>query len=105
MDDPQTMNLCDAVIDSFGNDNPRDLQPISLDAISTPGDYWLNPPSPRDDVGNAVSVDELVEYFRSEREMDEAVGDAECVVADDLLEEDTMSEDEMARILADLGGL
>jgi len=67
LDDLPTMALCDAVIDTFGNDNPRDLQSITLDAISTPGDFWLNPPSPRDDMGNAVSVDEIVELFRSER--------------------------------------
>lgn len=43
-------SLCDAVIDTYGNDNIRDLlQPISLDAISTPGHYWFNPPTPRDD--------------------------------------------------------
>ena len=67
-DDRQTMSLCDAVIDTYGNDNPRDIQPISLDAISTPGDYWLNPPNQRDEFGNAVSIDELIEWYRSERE-------------------------------------
>jgi len=104
-DDAQAMSLCDAVIDTFGNDNPRDLQPITLDAISTPGDYWLNPPSPRDDVGNAVAVDEIVEWFRSERELDQALGDQECVVPDEDVGGDEMSEEEMSRILADLDGL
>mmetsp|Transcript_13880 Transcript_13880/g.33624 ORF Transcript_13880/g.33624 Transcript_13880/m.33624 type:complete len:436 (+) Transcript_13880:133-1440(+) len=103
--DTQTMSLCDAVIDTFGNDNPRDLQPITLDAISTPGDYWLNPPSPRDDVGNAVAVDDIVEWFRSEREMDENVGDEACVVLDEEEGDDEMSEDEMSKILADLDGI
>ncbi|KAL7543612.1 hypothetical protein ACHAXR_013169 [Thalassiosira sp. AJA248-18] len=101
-DDSQTMNLCDAAIDTLGNDNPRDLQPITLDAICTPGDYWLNPPNPRDDVGNRVAVDDIVEWFRSEREMVENVEDQACVVAD---EEDEMSEEELAKILADLDGL
>ncbi|KAL7456159.1 hypothetical protein ACHAWC_007667 [Mediolabrus comicus] len=100
-DDTDAMSLCDAVLDSFGNNNPRDLQPVSLDAISTPGDYWLNPPNPRDDIGNAVSLDEIVAYFRAERDME----DSGCVVdvdADNDDFDDEMSEDEMAAILADL---
>jgi hypothetical protein len=101
-DDTDAMSLCDAVIDSFGNDNARDIQPISLDAISTPGDYWLNPPNPRDDVGNAVAVDEIVEYFRTEREMEDILSDSGCVVVGNDDADDKMSEDEMAAILADL---
>eukprot|EP00571_Detonula_confervacea_P013038 CAMPEP_0172311282 /NCGR_PEP_ID=MMETSP1058-20130122/14497_1 /TAXON_ID=83371 /ORGANISM="Detonula confervacea, Strain CCMP 353" /LENGTH=412 /DNA_ID=CAMNT_0013024425 /DNA_START=116 /DNA_END=1354 /DNA_ORIENTATION=+ len=101
-DDTQTMSLCDAVIDTFGNDNPRDLQPITLDAVSTPGDYWLNPPTPRDDVGNGVDVDEIVEWFRSERVIDEILGDEGCTVLDEEVEGDEMSEEEMNAILADL---
>lgn len=100
-DDTDAMSLCDAVLDSFGNDNPRDLQPVSLDAISTPGDYWLNPPNPRDDIGNAVSLDEIVAYFRAERDME----DSGCIVDVDVDNDDVddeMSEDEMAAILADL---
>jgi len=103
-DDTQTMDLCDAVVSRLGNDNPRDLQPITLDAVSTPGSYWLNPPSPRDDVGNSVAVDAIVDWFRSEREMEEIVGDEGCVVSVDEME-DEMSEEEMNKILADLDGL
>jgi len=99
-DDTQTMSLCDAVVDSYGNDNLRDLQPISLDAISTPGDYWLNPPSQRDEFGNSVSIDELVEWYRTERESGEASADTDHIKA-----EEEMSEDEMAKILADLDGI
>lgn len=101
-DDTDAMSLCDAVVDSFGNDNPRDLQPVSLDAISTPGDYWLNPPNPRDDIGNAVSLDEIVAYFRAERDMEDSgcIVDVEDADNDDV--DDEMSEDEMAAILADL---
>ena len=104
-DDDEAMSLCDAVVDTFGNDNPRDLQPITLDAISTPGDYWLNPPTPRDDVGNAVAIDEIVEWFRSEREMEEVLADGECVVPGEDVDGDEMSEEEMNKILADLDSL
>ena len=105
-DDTDALSLCDAVIDSFGNDNAREIQTISLDAISTPGDYWLNPPNPRDDVGNAVAVDEIVEYFRREREMDDVLSDSGCAVAStDTVDEEIISEDEMAAILADLDAI
>jgi len=105
-DDEDAISLCDAVIDSFGNDNAREIQPVSLDAISTPGDYWLNPPNPRDDMGNAVAVDEIVEYFRSEREMKDAMSDSGCVVVDiDAAADEEISEDEMAAILADLDAI
>ena len=104
LDDLPTMALCDAVIDTFGNDNPRDLQSITLDAISTPGDFWLNPPSPRDDMGNAVSVDEIVELFRSERVESKTASknanDEDAVAGND----NDMSEEEMKAILADLDG-
>eukprot|EP00986_Skeletonema_menzelii_P011696 scaffold6111_cov130-Skeletonema_menzelii.AAC.10 len=105
-DDTDAMSLCDAVIDSFGNDNAREIQTISLDAISTPGDYWLNPPNPRDDVGNAVAVDEIVEYFRREREMDDVLSDSGCAAAStDTVDEEIISEDEMVAILADLDAI
>jgi hypothetical protein len=101
-DDTYAMSLCDAVVDSFGNDNARDIQPVSLDAISTPGDYWLNPPTPKDDFGNAIAIDKIVEYFRTEREMEDISSDSGCVVAGDDDADDEMTEEELAAILADL---
>lgn len=62
----------------------------------------MNPPCPRDDAGNSVVADDVVEWFRSEREMRDAVGDAGCIVRAEEEVEDQMSEDEMERILADL---
>ena len=60
-------------------------------------------------MGNGVAVDDIVEWFRAEREMKDVVGDQECVVVlddddDDEIEEQ-MGEDEMSKILADLDGL
>jgi hypothetical protein len=103
-DDAPTMSLCDAVIGSYGNDNPRDLlQPITLDAISTPGNYWLNPPTPRDDVGNTVAVDELVDWFRSERVLRDVVGNSVAISeGENVSVGEEMSEEEMKSILADL---
>jgi len=106
-DDESTMSLCDAVIDTYGNDNIRELlQPISLDAISTPGNYWLNPPTPRDDFGNSVSVDDLVNKYHSERLVHHR---ASCESLqederDENVNEGIMSEQEIDSILADLDG-
>ena len=103
-DDENAISRCDAIIETYDTDNLRDLQqPISLDAISTPGDYWLNPPLPRDDSGNNVAVDDVVEWFRAEREMENAVvSHLGCTVVEDDVDDGQMSEDEMAKILADL---
>ena len=105
-DDAPTMALCDAVINTYGNDNPRDLiQPITLDAISTPGDYWLNPPTPRDDVGNSVNVDKLIDWFRSVRVLHGAVGNGRGAVSNEeenASKGEKMSEEDMKSILADL---
>ena len=65
----------------------------------------MNPPLPRDDSGNNVAVDDFVEWFRVEREMESAVsGNLGYTVVDDVDDDDDgqMSEDEMAKILADL---
>ena len=105
-DDTYAMSLCDAVLITFGSDNPRDVHPITLDAISTPGEYWLNPPRPRDDGGNALVVEEVVDWFRAQREMDEVMGEEGCIVREEDLEDDKYGEDlsdeEMDKILADL---
>lgn len=106
-DDKSTMSLCDAVIDTYGNDNIRELlQPISLDAISTPGNYWLNPPTPRDDFGNSVSVDDLANKYHLERLVHHR---ASCESLqederDENVNEGIMSEQEIDSILADLDG-
>jgi hypothetical protein len=114
-DDESTMSLCDAVIDTYGNDNICDLQqPISLDAISTPGNYWLNPPTPRDEFGNSVSVDDLVNKYRLERLLVHHNRASSCKSSLQVEEEeevsenvnaDLMSEEEIDYILADLDGL
>mmetsp|Transcript_23622 Transcript_23622/g.52751 ORF Transcript_23622/g.52751 Transcript_23622/m.52751 type:complete len:328 (-) Transcript_23622:1361-2344(-) len=96
LNNEETMSLCDCVVNSYGNDD-QGVHPISLDSISTPGDYWLNPPLPRDGEGNGVSVDELVDALRKKRETkgDESRGSTYIV-------DDAMSEDDIEAILADL---
>jgi hypothetical protein len=61
---------------------------------------------PRDDEGNAVVADDVVKWFRDERDMEDAVGDMGCVVNDvDDTDDEQMSEEEMTKILADLDTL
>jgi len=52
-----------------------------------------------------VAVDEIVEYFRTEREMEDALSDSGCVVVDNDVADEEISEDEMAAILADIDAL
>lgn len=101
LDDEETMSLCDGVVDSYGNDG-QGLHPISLDTISTPGDYWLNPPLPRDCEGNGVSVNELVDALRKKREAESGNRVDESCGSMNIVDEDVMSEDDIEAILADL---
>ena len=85
-----------------------DWEIVTLDGVSTPGDYWLNPPGPRDDDGNRVDVEDVVEMFRIKRSAgptaDAGSSDAVGGLADDGSAED-MDEDEMSKILADLDSM
>jgi hypothetical protein len=50
--------LADAVVD----DN-HDWPSLFMDNIATPGSYWLNPPHPREDNGNAVDVERVIQAY------------------------------------------
>ena len=51
-------------------------------------------------------VEEVVDWFRAQREMDEVMGEEGCIVREEDLEDDKYGEDlsdeEMDKILADL---
>lgn len=106
--------LVDAVVETLGGD--EDWEVITLDGISTPGDFWLNPPpGPRDAGGNKVDVDTMVRMWANERTTSEAGGNlgdgrelkgdtgAPVMAVED--KSDELEADEMARILADLDSL
>jgi len=98
--------LVDAVVETLGDEN--DWDPVTLDGISTPGSYWLNPPNPRDDEGNRVNVEEVVEFFRKERAAEVGAGEGKEALDGEGRDEadgEEMDEDEMQRILADLDSL
>lgn len=80
-------DLADAVVDGID---------FWLDDIATPGSFWLNPPHPKDDQGNKVDPEWLVEnYLLPEQH--------EC--ADRIDDGKDIDEDDMRRILADLAPL
>lgn len=58
-------DLVDGVVSSIGEENDWDI--VTLDSISTPGSFWLNPPSPRDNDGNQVNPDDVVQEFIEKR--------------------------------------
>jgi hypothetical protein len=49
--------LADAVLD-------LDWSSIRMDDIATPGSFWLNPPHPKDDDGNRVDVEAVIESYQ-----------------------------------------
>jgi hypothetical protein len=106
VNDETAANLADGVVDSIG-DADVDWHVVTLDGISTPGDFWLNPPSPHDADGNRVSPDDLiVQYEKQEKEEARRENDPSSSGLDMSADVDVnMEEEEMARILADLDSL
>lgn len=50
--DPSLEGVADACLDSLGSES--DPLAVTMDDLSTPGAFWLNPPLPRDAEGNRV---------------------------------------------------
>ena len=84
-------DLADAIVDAFD---------FYLDDIATPGSFWLNPPHPRDDEGNKVYVEDLIEEFEAVKD-DKQNADQPAITR----ESDEMDDDELQAILADMAPL
>lgn len=74
-----------------------------IDDIATPGSFWLNPPSPRDENGDRIDPYIIAEQIKRNRKRNsnksnEAEADGDLSIKE-------MDEGEMARILADLDSL
>lgn len=82
----------------------QDAIDFTVDDIATPGSFWLNPPHPRDDEGNRVDPYTLMTTTTTAA--DTAQGDkgpsAEPRQGSQGSFSETMSEDELRQILADL---
>ena len=57
--------LANAIIPTLSNENDWDI--TTLDSMSRPGSYWLNPPNSRDDDENRTHVDGIIYMFEQER--------------------------------------
>lgn len=106
-------DLADAVVETLGTKD--DWEMITLDSISTPGSFWLNPPMARDDDGNRVDTDDLITWFLEERtgrnnksdnEIDSnGGGESEIMMEDAVSGSDELGEEDLESILADLDPL
>jgi len=102
--------LADGIMnfDSDSGDN-ADLEyyweSINMDDIATPGSFWLNPPLPKDDDGNSVNVQSIIQsYEKIEREEQQQQTDEnEDVAFDDDVDPDDDSR--LDAILMDLDPL
>jgi len=97
-------DLVDGVVESLGEEG--DWEMITLDDISTPGSFWLNPPNPRDDDGDRVNPEDIVTWFLGERNVLDVKdkNDRGSIESNESVE-DELTDDEMADILADLDPL
>ena len=97
-------DLADAIVNGLGADD--DWEVVTLDGIATPGSYWLNPPVGKDEAGNRVNLVALCDAFQQARSgrVETAARPSSSSTLDDK-SDDSMSEDEMSEILADLDGL
>ena len=95
-------DLADAIVDEVD---------FYLDDIATPGSFWLNPPNPRDDEGNKVDLEELIDFYNtrdnnlqasSSEQQEPRDTDPNESSGDD---DDDMSDEELKQILADMSPL
>ena len=78
----------DAVVDNW--------EDMTVDDISTPGSYWLNPPQPKDEDGNRVDIHHVMEWYEKVRNNNHQ---EETTIENEILEQ---SQIDMDSILADL---
>ena len=96
-------DLADGVVESLGSND--DWETITLDDISTPGSFWLNPPNPRDDDGNRIDLYTIVKTYLNERResSDVNMNPLEDQIGPTKI--DGLDENEFDSILADLDSL
>eukprot|EP00563_Minutocellus_polymorphus_P014045 CAMPEP_0181052698 /NCGR_PEP_ID=MMETSP1070-20121207/17727_1 /TAXON_ID=265543 /ORGANISM="Minutocellus polymorphus, Strain NH13" /LENGTH=333 /DNA_ID=CAMNT_0023131805 /DNA_START=199 /DNA_END=1200 /DNA_ORIENTATION=+ len=99
-------DLADAIVTGLGSDDAWEV--VTLDDIATPGSYWLNPPVGKDEAGNIVNLVALCNAFQQARsaqgERSDIPASPSSSATSGMRGDDEMSEDEMAKILADLDG-
>lgn len=76
-----------------------------IDDIATPGSFWLNPPSPRDENGDRIDPYIIAEQIKRNRKRNNNNSNEAETEIDGNLSTKEIDESEMARILADLDTL
>lgn len=99
-------SLADGVLD-------LDWSSLGMDDIATPGSFWLNPPHPKDDNGDKVDVEAVIEAYQlqAEQVMGEAQEDTRMsaenpiVLTSSDFTSDELSDAELSKLLADIDPL
>eukprot|EP00814_Leptocylindrus_danicus_P019821 CAMPEP_0116021374 /NCGR_PEP_ID=MMETSP0321-20121206/10349_1 /TAXON_ID=163516 /ORGANISM="Leptocylindrus danicus var. danicus, Strain B650" /LENGTH=333 /DNA_ID=CAMNT_0003492233 /DNA_START=134 /DNA_END=1135 /DNA_ORIENTATION=- len=76
-----------------------------VDDVSTPGQFWLNPPSSRDQNGNGVNPWDVADAISRQRLVDPSTDNGEKDEAVIQNSPEELDENEVARILADIDPL
>jgi beta-phosphoglucomutase-like phosphatase (HAD superfamily) len=94
-------DLADAMVDGWDD--------ISVDDIATPGSFWLNPPHPKDDEGNAVDPHAVMLAYEQQQQQgnDPASSKIEThlMLQEEKEDDPIMNDDQLAAILADMDPL
>jgi hypothetical protein len=75
---------------------------ICMDDIATPGSFWLNPPHPRDDDGNGIDIEAVIDAYENENEDEDGSGGPRALAKDDNGE---LDDDQLRAMLADIDPL
>ncbi|KAL3940610.1 MAG: hypothetical protein SGBAC_004894 [Bacillariaceae sp.] len=77
---------------------------IYMDDIATPGSFWLNPPHPKDDEGNGVDIEQVIDFFESSEGSEFGGSPEESTKASNIKSEE-LDDDQIAAMLADIDSL
>jgi len=95
-------DLADAVMNYGDSGETADLEyyweSITMDDIATPGSFWLNPPLPKDDDGNSVNVELVIQSYGEVEDDSSTTTDEDVPNPDD-------DDDFLASVLMDMDPL
>ncbi|GFH53275.1 hypothetical protein CTEN210_09751 [Chaetoceros tenuissimus] len=101
-------DLADGIVSSIGTE--QDWEIITIDDISTPGSYWLNMMTPKDADGYRINTEDCIKEVMENRQENKLDNNKVCEDGDTFSENNIdalnePSEEELARMLADIDGL
>ena len=96
-------DLADGIVSSIGTE--QDWEMITIDDISTPGSYWLNMMTPKDADGYRVNTEDCIKEIMENRQENKLDNIKVCEDGNNIDSLNEPSEEELARMLADIDGL